>query len=194
MKSSMALIDKTWNPVSNHEVVLKWLRAERHTPFAVTHFPSVVLLGAIQSIASLLDIPNLNDEAENLSRQRLLCTIRGALIQHIPFTATWYNVEFLTDGELSELHAINHHEWVSDGDRNELCKVAARKHLSLSQYWSTWEPPILLGHSKNGPFSILDGNHRLTAYAGSGQTGLKIPVIVGISDESCSWSIFDVEG
>ena len=190
----MALADKTWKGISVHEVVLKWLSAERHKDDAKAFWPSLNLPPTVKGLPALLDSPNLDDGNGNLARQKLLCATRDLFISHIPFTTIWYRVEFLTDTELSELYAVNHPDWIDSRDQNELRKVAVRKPLSLNEDWSLWEPPILIGHSKNGPFSILEGNHRLIAYTGSGQTGLKIPVIVGLSEERCHWSIFDNVG
>jgi len=111
--------------------------------------------------------------------------IRAAYFVEIPPDTEWYEVDALTDAELSELHAVRHQDWIDQADRNELSKVAARKRLPLRLQPSNWFPPILWGHDRSGPFTILEGNKRLTAYAGSGQTGLRIPVYVGLSSLAC---------
>jgi hypothetical protein len=44
---------------------------------------------------------------------------------------------------------------------------------------------------QSAPFTILEGNHRLTADVRSGQSGLNIPVLVGLSKLSCVLHILD---
>jgi hypothetical protein len=100
-------------------------------------------------------------------------------------------VHSLTDNELGDLHVVNYHEWNDPADKNELAKVAARKKTQLQSEPSSWEPPILWGHDKNGPFAIIEGNNRLTAYAASGRSGLNIPLFVGLSPIKCIWLILD---
>jgi hypothetical protein len=46
----------------------------------------------------------------------------------------------------------------------------------------------------NGPFSILEGNNRLTAYACSTHSGLNTPVFVGLSPMRCLWHLVDRTG
>ncbi len=78
--------------------------------------------------------------------------------------------------------------------KNELPKVAARKKLPLRVAPSSWERPILWGHDRNGPFTIIEGNNRLTAYAASGQSGLNIPAFIGLSTMRCVWHLSDNSG
>jgi hypothetical protein len=129
-----------------------------------------------------LDQPNLDDPEENRARLRLFyLTGRCVFIVEIPPDTEWYVVHDLTDNELGELHVVNYQEWNEPEDKNELMKVAARKKIPLREPPSAWQPPILWGHSPTGPFTIIEGNKRLTAYAGSGQSDLRIPVVVGRS-------------
>jgi hypothetical protein len=184
-RKGMALDSKTWTPVSMHEMVLAWLQAERDR--FVTH-PQAGL------ITHLLDAPDLTIASENRDRLRLLYSIRNLLMLEIPPDTQWYLVDSLTDAELDQLHAINHHEWTGPADNNELRLVAKRKTLTLSSAPSTWNAPILWGHDKQGPFTIIEGNKRLTAYAGSGQTGLNIRVLVGLSPLANYWHLPDRAG
>jgi hypothetical protein len=103
-------------------------------------------------------------------------------------------VHSLTDNELGDLHVVNYHVWNDPADKNELAKVAARKKTQLQSDPSRWEPPIFWGHDKNGPFAIIEGNNRLTAYAASGRSDLNIPVFVGLSPMKCVWHILDNAG
>jgi hypothetical protein len=142
-------------------------------------------------IPTLLDAPNLNDPEQNHDRLRLAYVIRSRFIREIPPDTVWYEVRYLTDKELPELYVVAHAAWMDLADNNELFKVAARKREQLSTESPNWAPIILWGHDKNGPFTIIEGNHRLVAYAGSGKRGLKIPVFVGLSRTPCFWHIPD---
>jgi hypothetical protein len=116
---------------------------------------------------------------------------RNVFVVEIPPDTEWFEVRYLTDDDLGELRAVNFGDWTVPEERNELSKIAMRKQLPLRVYPSNWEPPILWSHSRNGPFAILEGNNRLTAYAGSGRSDLKIPALVGLSPMACVWHISD---
>jgi len=184
------LAAKKWTRVSMHHAVLAWLRAERDTnvPKYLWQFPQL-LWGP--GLSALLDHANLNDVEENRARLRILYVIRNVFVLEIPPDTEWFEVQSLTDGELTELHVVNYAEWNDPGDKNELAKVAARKPSPLRAPPSSWETPILWGHDRNGPFTIIEGNNRLTAYSGSGQSGLDISVLIGLSPMRCHWHIFD---
>ncbi|WP_316176124.1 hypothetical protein [Bradyrhizobium sp. SZCCHNRI1073] len=186
----MSLAQKAWIRVTMHHVILAWLRAERNTNVAaaLSRFPW--LLWA-PGISKLLDSPDLNDSEENRARLRIMYLIRNVFVLEIPPDTEWYNVRSLTDSELSELHTVNYQTWNDPADQNELRNVAARKPLVLNELPSKWETPILWGHDRNGPFTILEGNNRLTAYAGSAQSGLDIPVLIGLSPMRCHWHLLD---
>jgi hypothetical protein len=187
----MALAQKTWTPIPVHRVILAWLRAERRTYVAarLAAFPQAVWM---PGVAKLLDQADLESADENRARLRLLYLIRNIFFTEIPLDTQWYEVEYLTDSELSnEVHAVSHADWNDPRDRNELPKLAARKQIELRAPPDTWDTPIVWGHNRDGPFTVLEGNKRLTAYVSSGQKGIKIPVFVGLSAIHCMWHIFD---
>jgi len=86
---------------------------------------------------------------------------------------------------------VNYQHWNDPADKNELALVAVRKPLQLKALPASWEQCILWGHDKKGPFTIIEGNNRLIAYKASAQTGLNIPVLVGLSPTRCIWHILD---
>ena len=100
-------------------------------------------------------------------------------------------VRNLADAELDELRAVNEKNWVDPNDRNELAAVARRKQRTLEAEPSEWGAIILWGHMRTGPFTIIEGNHRLAAYVWSKRTDLDIPIFVGLSPLGCIWQIFD---
>lgn len=186
----MSLAAMNWTPVSMHKVILAWLRAERGTNIAglLSQLPAAVWS---PGLSNLLDHADLSDPEENRARLRLLYMIRNIFVVELPPDTKWYEVHSLTDGELEELRAINHPGWTDPNDKNEIAKVAARRNLHLTEPPPNWEPPILWGHSRAGPFTIIEGNTRLTAYTASGRADLNIPVFVGLSPMSCYWHILD---
>jgi hypothetical protein len=117
--------------------------------------------------------------------------IRNVFVVEIPPDTEWYEVKSLTDTELSELHVVNYQDWNDPADKNELTKVAVRKPLELRERPESWEQCILWGHDKKGPFAIIEGNNRLTAFVASGRSGLNIPIFVGLSSMRCVWHILD---
>lgn len=178
----MSLADMNWKRVTIHEVVVEFLRAERGK------FVGLVSLNGMQ----LVDFPDTNDPNENHTRLRYLYAIRAQLIGEIPPDTRWYEVKSLTDEHLSELHVIARCGWDDRGDKNEVIRVASRKNLSLTHQPFEWKRPILWGHQRAGPFTIIEGNNRLTAYASEHQRSrLSIPVLVGLSPTPCFFHIFD---
>jgi hypothetical protein len=174
----MALVGKQWTKVSLHKVVLAWLRGERGKPNAMAP-------------AGLLDSADLSSSDENRARLRFFYILRGPYFIELPPDTEWHEVQSLTDAELSELYAVNHPDWMVAGESNELARVAARKKLVLGSQPASWEPPILWGHDKSGPFTVLEGNNRLTSYVGSGLRGLSVPVFIGLSPIGCYWHSLD---
>jgi hypothetical protein len=183
----MSFEEKCWTPVSMHKVVLAWLRAERETRLAglLGHLPEW------PAITQLLLQPDLNNSEQNRQRLRVLYLVRNIFVGEIPADTEWYEVRNLTDDDLSHLYVVNYHEWKDKGDRNELDKVAARINEPLKHLPELWESPILWGHEREGPFTIIEGNNRLTAYRHSGECGLNIPILIGLSSLRCYWHILD---
>jgi hypothetical protein len=179
----MSLANMAWSRVNVHEVVAEFLRGERH------RFEQILSPAAM---ASLIDSPNIRDPYANHNRFRYLLLSRRYLIGEIPPDTRWYEVRNLTDNELSELHVIARCGWDHADDRNELPRVALRRPSTLTDQPGSWARPILWGHKRAGPFTILEGNNRLTAYVSQGrQSGLMIPTLVGLSPTPCCFHIFD---
>ena len=140
----------------------------------------------------MITAPNTSDPLENHARLRLLHLIRRHLIGEIPPDTRWHEVRDLTDNELTELHIIAQCGWDAPGqDNNELLSVAVRMPKPLLGQPSIWCPLLLWGHDKAGPFTIIEGNNRLVAYASSGARGVAIPVLIGLSPTPCLFHIFD---
>jgi hypothetical protein len=178
----LGFAQKTWIEISIHHMVSEFLRAERYK-FAEN-----------QEALSLIDSANVTDPAENHHRLRLLYFIRCALFTEIPPDTRWFEVDPLTRDDFPALHVIARLGWddPSGRDRNELAETAIRKPQTLREDFQNDAKVILWGHDNDGPFTILEGNHRLTAYAGTMATqALSIPAIVGLSSSYCLWHFAD---
>jgi hypothetical protein len=190
----MALAQKIWKRITVHKVVLEFLVAEREGNVA----QRLVSTGIISSseLAKLLDTANIDDPTENFSRLRLLCRYRCVFLGEIPPDTRWYEVCNLTHDELFELHVVGRCGWDDPAgqDRNEVFKVAERKNKQLLSAPSEWKSICLWGHSKEGPFTIIEGNNRLVAYASSQRRDLNIPVIVGLSPSFFYFNLYDPVG
>jgi hypothetical protein len=188
----MSFAQKNWRPVPMHAVVLAWLRAER--PAVANRLAQLPELIWVSGLSALLDRADLTDAEENRARLRLLYMIRNAFVLEIPPDTSWYRVDTLTDEELTELHVVNYHDFNDAADQNQLMSVVARKNIIEERRRERieprtqpddWEMPILWGHAQSGPFSIIEGKRRLIAYAASGQSGINIAVLVGLSPMRC---------
>jgi hypothetical protein len=118
----------------------------------------------------------------------------------IPPDTKWYEVRGVTDDELSQLRNVNYADFNGIAAQNELLQIAPNKHIVEQRRNqvieeksppANWEPPILWGHTKEGPFTIIEGNKRLIAYAASGRAELNISVLVGLSPMRCHWHLSD---
>jgi hypothetical protein len=177
------LASMSWTHVAIHDVVSEFLRAERHN---YAHIDPALL--------ALIDQPDLAKPQENHHRLRLLYCRRANLLGEIPPDTEWYKVENLTDAELDELYAIARCGWddPAGADKNELRRVARRRPEPLTKLPTEWPRPILWGHGKGGPFTIMEGNHRLTGYASTiAAPSIEIPILVGLSPTPCYFHIFD---
>jgi len=107
--------------------------------------------------------------------------------------ATWWEVRSLTENEIGELYVSARHnnEWDAAGNRLE--QVAAVVREPLRSLPSSWSGRIVLwGHDRAGPFSIIEGNHRMLAYAHCApRPPLSIDVYVGLSPSYCYWHFAD---
>src|SRR5262245_862172 len=178
----MSLANMAWNRVSVHEVIAEFLRGERFKFDQSLPSPGM----------ALIDSPNINDPRENHARLRYLYCSRRGLLGEIPPDTRWYEVRNLTGEELSELHVIARCGWDDLRDRNEVFRVVLRRPSAWTTKRSSWPRPILLGHEKAGPFTVLEGNNRFVAYASQAQQPpFMIPALVGLSPTPCCFHIFD---
>jgi hypothetical protein len=161
-----------------------------HLAFFQTQFAN--LPGRVPGDEELAQHPDLDSPAQNDRRKKLLYDGFRRFLMHIPSSTTWYEVRYLRDGHLHQLRAIDFPEWNSHKDHNELLKVARRIPIALTDEPQHWPVPILWGHDRKGPFTVLEGIYRLTAYAAlSSRPPLEIAAYVGLSADPCRWHLAD---
>ena len=174
------LSDETWEPVSVHRVVLDFIRGEPHywQPILPDHLHHVV------------HDADLDDGGQNSLRWRLLYSYRRYLMGEIPPDTEWYEVRALRDEHLPELLVIARSGFF-EGPAFDLPSAGTHLQLALQTPPEAWMPPILWGHDRDGPFTVLEGNNRLAAYARSPSGALGVPVYVGLSPTPCYWHALD---
>jgi hypothetical protein len=60
------------------------------------------------------------------------------------------------------------HNKIWDGADNRLENVSAVESIELNALPNSWPGRIILwGHDREGSFTIMEGNHRMIAYAGA---------------------------
>jgi hypothetical protein len=164
---------------------------------------------------SIVDSPNLDDTGENAICRHLLTCCRGypnlLLFAGVPIDVMWHRAS-LPIGEVGELRYAQYPTWtklsagtrlIRDGAANidtiptaeganvqikELARaMMANDDLRLGEL-------VLAATDMQGPFAIVEGHTRATAYALIGPRKLaSLPVVVGISAHMSSWHFFDVD-
>jgi hypothetical protein len=171
-------------PITIHHVVLEFLRGERTKIKLPQGMP-------------LVDGPNLSDPVENHQRLRLLYHNqnlgRAIFMVEIPTDKCWWEVHGLTENELDELYVSARHNKHWNVGGYKLNNVAAAVQEPLTSTPSSWAGRIILwGHDWKGPFTIMEGNHRMLAYAAAKtRPALNLDVYVGISPSFCFWHCDD---
>lgn len=179
---------ETWTPVTFDNVVTAFLRSEQNRfeqYFDLTPPDRSLILLSIEDTGELGPLAPV-------VRRSLLGLIKFGLFHHVPPTTRWFRVP-LRPAHLPELHIIARCGWDAPGDRNELNSVARRwPRIFLSAPPGDWPALILWGHNEEGPFVILEGNHRLLAYASADEApDLAVDAYVGLSPELCNWHPLD---
>jgi len=157
----------------------------------------------------LLTAPDARDAGQNARRHELLYSAefcgRYPLLDRIPPSTNWFEVRHLRPSHLNQLRVIAFRDWLCMAcHSNELRGVARLcrrrgtfpdgRPLRLAQMPATWAPVILWGHATDAPLTIIEGNHRLVAYAATRwwrRPQLQIPAYVGLSAEPCVWHFPD---
>jgi hypothetical protein len=151
-----------------------------------------------------LKSPKFDDLSQNAQRRNALYARREPLLAKLPAAISWQSGELQTT-ELAELRTIKNCGW------NQLCPDNVLRNVIYPQLasnearqkidgllHSVRDPGfdktlILIGQSKSGPFTILDGNPRAVALFLNLRDGRSadgaIPIYLGLSPlmNLCLW-------
>jgi hypothetical protein len=159
--------------VAEDEVILEFLKNDiGSTRF--TQYQEVV--------QKFIATPNLRDDAENEMRRALFTVRHGRLWNELPDDTAWFEVE-IVPADLDRIRVFPRAQWrkVALGDfslpivsqriaddwvhrrsseafRQKIGKL--RRRLEREKLAGAI---LLIGKSETGPFTVLDGNHRLVA-------------------------------
>jgi hypothetical protein len=126
------------------------------------------------SIAALVNNPDFNDGSQNFNRRSLLFQFRYPLLAQLPNPLEWHSAKMQT-GDLEKLRLIRRCGWDDKAldnlvgnvrfptafDRTGHEKIAAiLERIAAPDFDKTL---LLVAKTTDGPFTILDGNHRATA-------------------------------
>jgi len=185
--------------LTEEEVMAEFLRSEFHHP----EFDEYR-----REFDSVVRHPDLKNSRENAVRQALLFLRRGAMWRELPADTKWFEVE-LTQEDLARIRFFPRANWrrmargsffLSDVVERIRLRLDSShdeffgklRSLSSSVQENLINPTVLLiGVDKNGPLTILDGNHRMAAaMLGPSPVVLgRLRFICGLSAEMtrCCW-------
>jgi hypothetical protein len=186
--------------VSENEVIAEFLKNDFQFPQFAQHH---------ELVARLVAAPNLQDQEQNEIRRALFNARHESLWRELPKDTDWFEAE-IQASDLLRLQVFPRAQWLklAPGDfglmrvaqrirdnryRNRLAEAFRQKidHLRHRLEQDDLAGTILLiGRSERGPFTILDGNHRLVAaILISPQTLNKFRFICGLSSkmDQCCW-------
>jgi O-antigen/teichoic acid export membrane protein len=135
-----------------------------------------------RSLGEIVAAPDLNDSGENSLRRALFFIRHGALWRELPKGTEWFEVE-ISQTDLNQIRVFPRAQWrklargnfalprivrsLADGGRQsgaEEAFLAKIQDLCAQVRQETVGGAVLLiGRNESGPFTVLDGNHRLAA-------------------------------
>src|SRR6266571_244214 len=196
-------------PSSEAEMVALFLRTE--LPAARFRDKLQALLEHDGLPERVITAPDLDDDAENQARLRLLTEhreygTRTGLFEGFPDDARWQWMA-ITPAELARVRYVDYDYWVELSGGTRLAKDAApRIRAGIAPFGvpSDWAlglaqeaadgarfPPLILvtsGHEDDSPLGVLEGHARLTAYLLSPDAlPPELEVLVGSSPKMPAW-------
>lgn len=161
------------------------------------------------SLGQMVASPDLDEVVENALRRALLFVRHGTLWRELPRDTEWFQVE-LKVSDLKNIRVFPRAQWrklaqgsfgiteicesITLGPRSDVGTEFMSKIKSLrSRYQEQNElgAVLLIGQSENGPFTILDGNHRMVAaiLASPETMNQKLRIFCGLSPrmDACCW-------
>jgi hypothetical protein len=164
---------RTIRRVSENEVIAEFLKTDFHKP----EFRKYQ-----ETLGAVVTTPNLSDVVENAVRQALLFVRHGALWRELPAGTQWFEVE-IEKADLERIRVFPRAQWrklargsfdlpeishrIAGGECNGSADDAFLLKIRqlcdrLGQGWAPGAV-LLIGIDQTGPFTLLDGNHRMVA-------------------------------
>ena len=157
-------------------------------------------------LAALISRPDFDDIIQNYKRRRALFAIRWPLLAQLPNPLEWHRAT-LQLGDLEKLRLIGRCGWdgkarhnvlgdiqfpmaFDAGGQEEIANILGR--ITTPGFDKTM---LLLAQNTDGPFTILDGNHRATAMMvaklNGGFTEDNVKANIGVSPRMgvCYWCV-----
>jgi hypothetical protein len=153
----------------------------------------------------ILTAPELSNREHNELRARLLECVHAPLLVGLPPNTDWYQT-VLSPSEVGALRCGNFTAWMRVGlptrlisaiaaniDASSAFPIFAKERIAdIERRIRDGRPVgavIALATSLTGPFVLMEGHHRATAYARAG-TGVAVPAFLGVGDEMANWCCF----
>lgn len=138
----------TWKSVSEDEIIWSWLKAEMNDPkhqFADSYKKQ---LENAKIDLKILDNPDFQLAEHNNIRRSIFNKVRGnySLWKPIYKNTKWYKVKMFVNGPFNHIFGPY--------------PPKPKEYVKLNLANSKLDGIILWGHYKEGPFIILEGNHR----------------------------------
>lgn len=187
--------------VSEDEVISGFLQSDFHLPEFAKYR---------ENLAELVTSPDLGDRVENALRRALLLVRHGALWRELPKDTEWFQVE-LESSDLNNIRVFPRAQWRKLAQGNfcvtEICDsiaagtgrdaVGEKFLVKIENLRNDYQRSaslgavLLIGQSESGPFTIIDGNHRLVAaiLASPEMMNQKLRLYCGLSPSmhKCCW-------
>jgi O-antigen/teichoic acid export membrane protein len=188
-------------PASEDEVIAGFLQSDFHLPEFAKYR---------SSLGQLVTSPDIEDPVENALRRALLYVRHDALWRELPKDTKWFRVR-LDELDLYNIRVFPRAQWRKLAQGNfcitEICESIAAgvgrdavgekfmaKIDSLRNAYQQRESlgaVLLIGQNESGPFTVIDGNHRLVAaiLASPDALNRKLSLFCGISPQmnKCCW-------
>lgn len=183
-------------------MMLSFLQAELQS--ARFRAPLMAAIERHGATTELIERPDLDDPAENALRSAVLGEYRGwekkeEIFDGWPSDVTWFRIE-LTSDEIGLVRYISYDYWDELSDNTHLVKVGADNiragkevfAVSNDRFWAiaqlvddgkTFAPLIVRSNSLAGPYELVEGHLRATAYALARRSPEKIEVILAVAPE-----------
>ena len=158
--------------VSEDEVIAEFLKTDFHHPEFTTYQ---------KALGTLVKSPDFSNSQENSTRRALFSLRHGSLWRELPQDTEWFEVA-IGDLDLNRVRVFPRAQWrkLASGDfaitkiaqsiAKSLKAISEDKFLAkiadLRNHLSKNGPDgavLLIGLNQDGPFTILDGNHRMVA-------------------------------